>query len=98
MKCASSLFLLSLIMGCTTLGSISPAKVVQKADDGRITLQYYTGSKLDDMYEENFKAGARDACEGHSYTVLEKARTPSTLEAAKMMLPSSAYYWVVKCN
>ena len=68
-------------------------------DQGDIkTIGYYTGtlSNNEGVYLSRFEQGAEKACQGKKYTVLEKTRSPSTMSG--MDLPSSKFYWVVRCE
>lgn len=62
------------------------------------TIGYYTGTLVKDegMYRSQFEDGASKACNGKKYEVLERTRNPSTLSG--MDLPSSKFYWVIRCE
>lgn len=62
------------------------------------TIGYYTGilTKDEGMYRSKFESGAKKACGGKDYEVLERTRNPSTLSG--MDLPSSKFYWVIRCK
>jgi len=67
-------------------------------DQGEVkTIGYYTGTLTQDegVYRRHFEQGAEKAC-GGPYDVLERTRNPTTLSG--MDLPSSKFYWVIRCR
>jgi hypothetical protein len=86
-----------LALSALLLTSCVTASRVKTEKDGKIhTIGYYTGTMLDDgTYQSQFTNGAEKLC-GKQYKVLERTRTPSTLDGQE--LEGSKFYWVIACE
>ena len=74
------MILLGLILaGCETTASVFPAEDVAHTNDIH-TLSYGTGEWASGIYDENFVQGAKKACRGGQFTVIEKSSEPTTLK------------------
>lgn len=84
------------LLGVFTLTGCAAHMVKAGPGDDLKTIGYNTGTLADDApYEAEFARAAVKACAPDPYAVIEQSRTPSTL--AGQDLPSSNYYWVVRC-
>ena len=86
--------LLLALSGCAaTLAKVEPT------DKSINTVRMYTGAlAADGVYKSAFEKGASKACNGRSYKVVERTRSPSTLVNAGVELEdSNNFYWVVQC-
>jgi hypothetical protein len=91
------ILLAMLVSGCETVASVFPAEDV--AHTGNIhTLSYGTGEWASGAYDANYVQGAKKACGGEHYTVVEKSTNPSTLKDVPGLKANWKYFWVVRCD